>query len=202
MAGEDEAESATALLVLERTARFRESLGDALTDGVQDDFVVGCSADLPSSAGKMANGRRVTQRGIRQVQSHLLRQRWNAGASANEAALVHAMRSMDWCVLVDVVPTTKELRVPDRAFRAVLRDSWASQMWRRILVAVATKSSRGRMPGSMFLAARLPTSSKMCTQRCATPLQSVQNLQAWSLMFENLVTKPIQTTVRGDRTSA
>ena len=61
LAGEDEAESATALLVLERTARFRESLGDALTDGVQDTFIVGCSADLPLSAGKMANGRRVTQ---------------------------------------------------------------------------------------------------------------------------------------------
>jgi len=121
LAGEDEAESATALLVLERTARFRESLGDALTDGVRDNFIVGCSQDLPLSASKIANGQRVTQRGIRQVQSYLLRQRWNAGASANEAALVHVMRSMDWCVLVNVVPTTRELRVPDRAFRAALR---------------------------------------------------------------------------------
>ena len=51
----------------------------------------------------------------------LRHKKWNAGANAHEAALAHAMRSMDGCAPVHVVPTTKQLRVPDRAFRAALR---------------------------------------------------------------------------------
>ena len=122
LAGEDVAVSATALLVLERTARFRESLGDALTDGVRDTFIVAavltCRRVLASQRRGSAS---VTQRGIRRVRSCLRHKKWNAGANAHEAALAHAMRSMDGCVPVHVVPTTKQLRVPDRAFRAALR---------------------------------------------------------------------------------
>ena len=132
--------SATALLVLERTARFPRESGRRAHRRRAGHFHCGLQS---LCASKTAKGQRVTQRGIRQVQSYLLRQQWNAGASAHEAALAHAMRSMDWW--------SCGCQIALSARRSA--HSWAYQMWRRVLVVVATKSSRGRTPGSMFLAA-------------------------------------------------
>ena len=72
----------------------------------------------------MAKGQHVTQRGIRQVQSRPRHRKWKVGATRTSlrwrtrcGPAVHGRVRTGQ----RVVPTTKELRVPDRAFRAVLR---------------------------------------------------------------------------------
>ena len=93
--------------------------------------------------------------------------------------MAHATRSMDWCVLFNVVPTTKEPRVPDRAFRAASRAQSgtldvAESFSCRCNEVVPGESTRQHIFGCAFANVKQHVRAAM-----RHTIVSVQNLQAW-----------------------